>query len=69
VRAGDFDFAIHCAIRFHWTPDQVDALPTDYADELRCAMQAIVKTEAKQAERGKGRRAGGEFSGGRDVDI
>ena len=48
--AGEFDLYVLMAIRFRWTPEQVNALAPDFIDEL-LAYQAAEAWHAEQQEK------------------
>lgn len=46
--AGEFDLYVLMAIRFKWTPEQVNDLTPDFIDELLAYQAAEAKHEEKQ---------------------
>lgn len=49
--AGAWDTAIMLALEFHWTPDDIAALPADYYDELVIALNARSEHDAHERKK------------------
>jgi hypothetical protein len=52
--AGDFDLYVLFAMRFKWTPEEVNALEPEFIDELLAYQAAeawVQEQKAKEAER------------------
>ncbi len=60
--AGEFDLYVLFAIRFKWTPEEVNALPPEFIDELLAYQAAEVwhaEQQEKEAERKRKQAAAG----------
>jgi hypothetical protein len=47
----EHDTYVMLALRFGWTPQQVDELPADYYDNLLAALQAEAMNRRMEAQR------------------
>ena len=60
--AGDFDLYVLMAMRFKWTPEEVNALEPEFIDELLAYQAAeawVQEQKAKEAERKRKQAAAG----------
>ena len=59
--AGPFDLYVSLAVRYQWTPDQVDALDPDFIEQLLAYQEAEAEeTKRQQARADRNARPAGE---------